>query len=67
MVKGLFDNIDEIIPIENIPYLTYTTIIPFKDKIITDGIFLDSGKRFGNDFYKMVEKEYSKALKYYHL
>lgn len=67
MVKGLNDNIDSILPYKQLPYIAKTTIIPFKNSIIYDGLLLTPGVKFGTSFYKNLEKDYSKSIKYYHL
>lgn len=67
MVKGLNDNIDNIISYKDLPYVTVTSIIPFKNVLTYDGILLGIGVKMGNSFYDMVAKEYDNMMKYYHL
>lgn len=67
MVKGLNDNIDNIISYKDLPYATVTSIIPFKNVLTYDGILLGIGVKMGNSFYDMVAKEYDNMMKYYHL
>ena len=67
MVKGLNDNIDNIISYKNLPYVTITSIIPFKNILTYDGMLLGLGVKMGNNFEDMVEKEYDNLMKYYHL
>lgn len=38
MVKGLNAPIDEVIYYNNLPYPSFTTLLPFKDKIVYDGL-----------------------------
>lgn len=67
MVKGLNDNIDNIISYKDLPYVAVTSIIPFKNVLTYDGILLGIGVKMGNSFYDMVAKEYDNMMKYYHL
>lgn len=67
MVKGLNDNIDNIISYKDLPYAAVTSIIPFKNVLTYDGMLLGIGVKMGNSFYDMVAKEYDNMMKYYHL
>ena len=67
MIKGINDNIDNIIPYTSLPTIIKTAIIPFKNQIIYDGIFSSYSIDFGLNFAKMVSEEYNKLIKYYHL
>lgn len=67
MVKGLNDNIDNIISYKDLPYVAVTSIIPFKNVLTYDGMLLGIGVKMGNSFYDMVAKEYDNMMKYYHL
>ena len=67
MIKGINSNIDEVIPYNQLPQITMTSIMPFNDKIIYDGLFMGYGVNFGIEFSKMVEKEFENSMKYYHL
>lgn len=67
MIKGLNDNIDNIITYKDLPYVTITSIIPFKNVLTYDGMLLGMGVKMGNSFDDMVEKEYDNMMKYYHL
>ena len=67
MVKGINDNIDNIINYRDLPYIAITSIIPFKSTLIYDGMLLGTEIKLGNSFEDLVEKEYSKMMKYYHL
>lgn len=67
MVKGLNDNIDNIISYKQLPYVVVTSVIPFKNVLTYDGMFLGMGVKMGNSFDDIVEKEYDNMIKYYHL
>ncbi len=67
MVKGLNDNIDNVIPYTELPDMVMTSIIPFKGNLVYDGMLLGANIKFGNSFEEMVEKEYTTKMKYYHL
>lgn len=67
MVKGLNDNIDNIISYKNLPCFTETALIQFQDTIVYDGLLSSYPIDFGIEFTKTVEKEYDNLMKYYHL
>ena len=67
MVKGLNDNIDHIIPYDELPHIAITSVIPFKGNLVYDGMLLGMPVRMGYDFDEMVDKEYDTMMKYYHL
>ena len=67
MVKGLNDNIDNIISYKDLPYIVVTSLIPFKNVLTYDGMLLGMGVKMGNSFDDIVEKEYDNMMKYYHL
>lgn len=67
MIKGINDNLDNIISYQKLPEPIITSIIPFKDLLIYDGILLEMGIKLGNNFDKTVMKEYEQSIKYYHL
>ena len=67
MVKGLNDNIDNIISYKDLPFVAETSIIPFKGVLIYDGMLLGMGIKMGNSFDKCIEEEYQNSMKYYHL
>lgn len=67
MVKGLNDNIDNIISYKNLPCFTETALIQFQDTIVYDGLLSSYPIDFGIEFTKIVEKEYDNLMKYYHL
>lgn len=67
MVKGVNDNFDNIINVEELPVVVNMTLLMFKDNIIFSSIFSSYSIDLGNHFRKMVVDESSKAMKYYHL
>ena len=68
MVKGVNDNIDNIISYKQLPHPVRTSIVPFKDVLVYDGMLFGLDIDFGGtDFNKIVEKEYKRFPKYYHL
>jgi len=67
MIKGLNDNIDNVISYKNLPTPVMTSIIPFKNVLTYDGIFMEFAISLGNGFKKLVEEDYAKSIKYYHL
>lgn len=67
MVKGLHSNIDEVISPEKLPTPVITTIIPFKNILTYDGILVELGIKMGSSIKSLIEKDYAKSMKYYHL
>ena len=67
MIKGVNTNVDEIIPYNELPKAVITTILPFKDHLIYDGIIVSYPIDLGMEFKKIVAKEYQNNIKYYHL
>lgn len=67
MIKGLNDNIDNIISYQNLPQPVITSIIPFKGVLVYDGLLMEFGIQMDNNFDKIIEEEYSKSIKYYHI
>jgi len=67
MIKGINDNIDNIISYQDLPQAVMTSIIPFKNVLIYDGLLMKLGIKMGNDFERIIDNEYSKSMKYYHL
>ena len=58
---------DNIISYQNLPQTVMTSIIPFKNVLIYDGLLMELGIKMGTNFEKVIEEEYSKSIKYYHL
>jgi len=67
MIKGINDNIDNVISYEELPTPVLTTIIPFKNVLIYDSLLATMNTQFGIEFDKAIEDHYDKLLKYYHL
>lgn len=67
MIKGLNDNIDNIIPYDKLPQVVVTSLIPFKGNLVYDGMLLGMNIKIGNEFDEMLEREYNSIMKYYHL
>lgn len=67
MVKGINDNIDNIIPYNSLPYPVITTIMPFKGNLIFDSILLGYGIKIDASVANEILNEYEKMQKYYHL
>lgn len=67
MIKGLNDNIDNIIYYQDLPQPVMTSIIPFKNVLVYDGLLMELGMKMGSGFEKVIDEEYSKSMKYYHL
>ena len=67
MVKGLNDNMDNIITYDKLPCFVETSLIEFNGNIVYDGIISSFPVKFGMNFIKTVEKEYKESMKYYHL
>lgn len=67
MIKGINSNIDEVVSYDQLPYPVMTSIIPFQDCLIYDGMLLGMGIRMDSGFYDVVVKEYETSTKYYHL
>lgn len=67
MVKGLNSNIDTVIAPSKLPYFVTTTLLPFKNLIIYDGIFSAYDISIGMNYSKHIEDEINNKIKYYHL
>lgn len=67
MIKGINDNLDNVISYKNIPKPSIMTIIPFKDVLIYDGVITDLGIKLDPGFDKAVNSELTNAIKFYHL
>ena len=65
MVKGVKGNLDNVIP--RLPYVVVTSIIPFKENLVYDGILSGLDIKMFDGLSKLIEKEYNVMLKYYHL
>lgn len=67
MVKGINDNLDNVISYESLPYPAITTIIPFKNVLIYDSILQGIPTKMDPIFTNSIIEEYKKLMKYYHL
>ena len=67
MIKGINSNIDEIISYNDLPVNVITTILPFKDYLIYDGIFSKYDFEMGIGMKKMLDKELNKKEEIYHM
>lgn len=67
MVKGINDNLDNVISYESLPYPVITTIIPFKNVLIYDSILQGIPTKLDPMFTSNILEEYKKLMKYYHL
>ena len=67
MVKGLTDNLDNIISYKELPVVTVTAIIPFKGYLVYDSILQNYSINMGPNFKQIIERDYNKLMKYYHL
>ncbi len=67
MVKGLRDNIDNIISYDKLPVAFLASVIPFKGNLVYDGIFIEFGIELGDEISEVIEIAYNSLMKYYHL
>ena len=67
MIKGIYDNVDEIVSYQDLPQPVITAIMPFKDQLIYDGLLQTLNVKMDSNFEKIVNKEISNSIKYYHL
>ncbi len=67
MVKGIRDNIDNVLLSRKFPIIVNTTLLMFKGNIIYNSFFKQTTIGFGNDIKEMALKDMAKALKYYHM
>lgn len=67
MIKGLNCNIDNIFSYEDLPIIVETSLVPFKNVLVYDGLLMELRVKMGNEFDRMVEEQYSQSIKYYHM
>ena len=67
MVKGIRDNIENILLSRNFPIIVNTTLLMFKGNIIYNSFFKQTTVGFGNDIKESALNEMNKSLKYYHI
>jgi hypothetical protein len=66
MVKGLNADIDEILDVNNVPYMVNMHLLMFENYITYTGIILSSECTFDNEVKKGTLNLMKNALKYYH-
>lgn len=67
MVKGLKSNIDDIISYKQLPYIVTTSIMPFKNVLIYDGLLMSHRIDFGYNFEEIIENDFKRMPKCYRL
>lgn len=67
MVKGLYDNLDNIIDSNQMPMIVETTLLPFQNQIIYDGLLTQADVSLGPNHVSRVYKEYTTGQKIYSL
>lgn len=67
MIKGINDNLDNVISYKDLPKTAMMSILPFKDVLIYDGLIFEFPIDMGIGLVKMVNNELSKSIKFYHL
>lgn len=67
MIKGIRDNLDKVIPFQKLPYPVITSIIPFKNFLVYDGILQGMEINLDNSFNSSVQEILSNSIKYYHI
>ncbi len=67
MVKGLNTNIDRVVSYVELPSPCVTTLLPFKDYIVYDGILMSYDIDLGVDFNNYINEYCEKLEKYYKL
>jgi len=60
-VLGLHQSFDEIIPLSRLPIYVQTVLLPFKGKIIYDGLFQAHNVFFGGGMKSTLKESYMKA------
>ena len=63
LIQGLFSSFEEMFRMHPLPVMMDMTIIPFKDKIITDGLIKDMPLIFGPNFKSDLKECYMSAKK----
>jgi hypothetical protein len=62
-VVGLTSSLEEIFPNYLIPQITAAILLPFQDKIVSDGFFAANQIFIGNNIKKELKEVYNKAKK----
>lgn len=64
-VLGLYDDLEEMIPKECLPVMIETTLLPFKGKIIYNGIFISYHISFGRSVRNSFEMSFRESKSKY--
>lgn len=67
MVKGIRDNLDNVIGDYKLPVIIDTTLLMYKDNIVFNSFLSRSELIFGNDVREQIAKEVAKAEKFFHI
>lgn len=67
MVKGLYDNLDQMIHADALPITVKTSILPFADAIIYDSIIMEYPISIGPNMAQRFVDRYQTAQKIYRL
>lgn len=67
MIKGVNDNIDRVVSYKSLPYICITSIIPFKNVLVYDGILSKIAIKFNGNLEEILKNETNNMMKYYHL
>ena len=67
MVKGLVSNLDELFSYKELPIFITTTLFPFKEQIVVDGIFSTLPINIGPNISEKALKDYERLEKVYKL
>ncbi len=67
MIKGLYQNLDEVLHKRKLPISAVMAIMPFKDVIIYDGILGFTDLKITSRFENMVKNKLENNIKLYHL
>lgn len=67
MVKGLNSNLDEIFSYKDLPMFVETTLLPFRDQIIIDGLFSVIPVNFGTNVTEKTLNDYERLERIYKL
>lgn len=64
-VLGLYDDLDKVIPKEYLPILIETVLLPFKGKIIYNGVFIPYNISFGRSIRNSFEMSFRESKSKY--
>ena len=60
-VLGLFQGFDEVVPRSHLPLYIQTVLLPFKEKIVYDGLFRTYNIYFGGGIKRSLKESYMRA------